>query len=319
MSGSTEVIANVVTPFSTTGELDEPEYARHVDRMASAGVGVFVGSPGSGEVHNLSMAEYQRTCELAVASGAGRVPVYAMTPEFHNVKHVVEYAKMAAAARVDEVQLFQFMGGHGMIPRRWEQLAYWSEILDACAFPVAISLHKVAGYLADADLVVEVCSRHENVRTVYTYLSELSYVAQLRGALPDRIRMGGLIGRGVPEMLMGVRVLTGAEPNVIPHTCRSLVDCFAAADIDGMRQAARRMQLVLDALEPWGQPYSRSLKMALASLGLLKSGRLRLPLSLPAPEAVAELGRTLQQMGVPDWEGLAQSSPPPLIETEEHR
>jgi dihydrodipicolinate synthase/N-acetylneuraminate lyase len=308
MNCSTEVIANVVTPFSSAGELDEQEYVRHVERLAEAGVGVFVGSPGSGEVHNLSLAEYERTCQLAVNGSAGRVPVYAMTPEHHNTGQLVEYARAAAAAGADEVQLFQFMGGHGMIPRRWEQLAYWSEVVQACPFPVAISLHRVAGYLADVDLVVEVCSRHENIRTVYTYLSDLSYVARLRGALPDRIRMGGLIGRGVPEMLIGVRVLTGAEPNVIPRTCRSMVDCFAAADVDGLRTATRRMQLVLDALEPWSQPYSRSLKMALTGLGLLKSGRLRPPLSLPPAEAVAELGRTLRQMGVPDWEGLVQSS-----------
>src|SRR5262249_44425155 len=139
MSHPLEVISNIVTPFASDGSLDEAALGAHVDRTAQAGVGIFAVTPGSGACHSLSLAEYGRVCEVSVEAAGGRVPVYAMTPELHDVELMLDYARAAAGAGVDEVQLFQLMGGHGMKATRDEQWLYWRTCLSALDHPVALS------------------------------------------------------------------------------------------------------------------------------------------------------------------------------------
>src|ERR1700743_1190668 len=164
-----EVISNVITPFTGTGQLDEKAYRQHLDRMATAGISIFTGSPGSGECHALSLAEFQRTCELAVEVAARRVPVLAMTPEVHTVEEILPFAIAAAEAGVDEVQLFQCMGGHGMVPTHEEQLAYWHSLLDQISHKVALSMHGIAGYLTDPKLLADLAGQHPAISTVVLY------------------------------------------------------------------------------------------------------------------------------------------------------
>jgi 4-hydroxy-tetrahydrodipicolinate synthase len=296
-----EVISNVVTPFTQAGELDEKAYRQHADRMASAGIGLFVGSPGSGECHTLSLAEYRRVCELATETAGGRVPVLAMTPELHTVAETLPFAAAAVSAGVDEVQLFQCMGGHGMVPTRAEQLAYWHGLLDQIPHPVALSMHGIAGYLTEPGLLAELVGEYPSIKTVFMYQGSEDYLGALRGGLPERVRIGGILS--VPTMLAGGTIVSNAEANVIPRTCRALADAFIAGDMAALSAANDRMRLVARAMRPWAKPNSRSLKMALRALGLLEpSTGVRPPLLMPPDPEVEALGKALTELGVPAWE-----------------
>ncbi|HEY1466042.1 MAG TPA: dihydrodipicolinate synthase family protein, partial [Acidimicrobiales bacterium] len=61
---STFVIA--ITPFTAEGAFDEGAVRDHLQRMAAAGIGVYVGGGGSGEGYVLSEAEARRLLAISV-------------------------------------------------------------------------------------------------------------------------------------------------------------------------------------------------------------------------------------------------------------
>lgn len=63
------------TPFTAAGDLDEPAAARMVARLAENSLGVFVLGT-TGEAPSIPTPQRERLVEIAVATAAGRVPVY---------------------------------------------------------------------------------------------------------------------------------------------------------------------------------------------------------------------------------------------------
>jgi 4-hydroxy-tetrahydrodipicolinate synthase len=303
-----EVITNATTPFTESGDLDEQAYRDHLQRMVDAGVGIFVGSPGSGAVHSLNRDEFRRTCEIAVEVGGGRVPVYSMTPESHNLKVLIEWAQTASETGVDEVQLWQLMGGHHMIPTQADQLAFWRAQLSVLDRPVALSLHAVAGYFATPDLIHQLCSEFPQIRTIYTYGSSSSYMLDLGDATPDHVRIGGHILRAPLEFALGATITTGAEPNIVPVTSRAIIDSWAAGDVEKLQEAFQKIERIGEALAPWRNPNTRSLKMAQRVLGLPGGeGSFRAPVTQPDEAEYTKVAEALDRLGVREWDDFASS------------
>jgi 4-hydroxy-tetrahydrodipicolinate synthase len=295
--------ANAITPFTADGELDEVAFRAHLGRIVDAGLGIYLASPGSGDVHALSLVEFERICTVAVEVGCGRAPVFSMTPELHGIDETLTFARAAASAGVDEVQLWQYMGGHGIVPRRDEQLAYWREVLGALDHPAALSIHGYAGYLAEAGMLAELCEEFDTIKTVSFHQASLAQVLAYRDALPERVRVGGSLERGVPEMLLGVTLLNCSPANVIPRTSARIVEGYLKGDMAMAAESTERLERLVAALKPWSKPNSRCLKMALRVLGLPGGdGTLRRPLSFPPKEEFDAMAQRLERLGVAEWE-----------------
>jgi dihydrodipicolinate synthase/N-acetylneuraminate lyase len=67
----------LVTPFTSSGDVDEPAVRRLARRQVEAGVHFLVPCGTTGEAPTLSAAERRRVVELVVDEVAGRVPVLA--------------------------------------------------------------------------------------------------------------------------------------------------------------------------------------------------------------------------------------------------
>jgi dihydrodipicolinate synthase/N-acetylneuraminate lyase len=296
-------MCNTTTPFTAAGGLDEDALRRHLRRMVAARTGVFLGSPGSGEMHTLSDVEFGRVCEIAVDECGGRVPVYAMTGEVHDAAATIRVGRIAAAAGVDAVQIFQVMGGHGMVATRDEQEAYFDTVLAAIDHPVAISFHGIAGYLAPVDLVAKLYHDVPSLCAVYVYMASWTYLSEVRDAVPSHIPLGVEIAGAVQSFALGAHSMTGAEPNVIPVTCRALVDAYEASDIAEVEVLAQRIQRLSDAVRRWRPLNSRWIKMALRVLELPGGeGGVRAPLVLPDESELAMMAQAFDRLGVRDWE-----------------
>ncbi len=86
MCQSQEVVLNAqlpgqfvmsVTPFDSKGEIDEVLLRAQLRRLRDAGLGVYLGSPGTGEGHTLDLPELRRLYEIGVSELKGAVPVFA--------------------------------------------------------------------------------------------------------------------------------------------------------------------------------------------------------------------------------------------------
>ena len=87
----------LVTPFTSSGEVDEAGVRRLAKRQIDAGVHFLVPCGTTGEAPTLSHAERMRVVELVVAEAAGRVPVLAGAGGY-DTKAVVESARAMQSA-----------------------------------------------------------------------------------------------------------------------------------------------------------------------------------------------------------------------------
>jgi hypothetical protein len=92
MTTSCAVNAMCVTPFDAGDHLDEDALAVIVDWLAAAGVGVYLGSFGTGEGHLLRPSEIDRLYQVGVEAAAGRVPVYGAALGFTSTDQVIDSA-----------------------------------------------------------------------------------------------------------------------------------------------------------------------------------------------------------------------------------
>jgi 5-dehydro-4-deoxyglucarate dehydratase len=66
-----------LTPFDSADRLDLDRFAEHVDAQVEAGAGAVFVACGTGEFTALGLDEHRQVVESAVATVAGRVPVFA--------------------------------------------------------------------------------------------------------------------------------------------------------------------------------------------------------------------------------------------------
>lgn len=77
MYRDTRSFAMVVSPFDDDGRLDGVAFASQTEILRDAGVGIIVGSYGTGEGRLLTRGELRRMYRIAVETAAGSVPVLA--------------------------------------------------------------------------------------------------------------------------------------------------------------------------------------------------------------------------------------------------
>src|SRR5262245_12323283 len=87
----------LVTPFTSSGAVDEAAVRRLAKRQVDAGIHFLVPCGTTGEAPTLSAAERRRVVELVVDEVAGRVPVLAGAGGY-DTKEVIEAAREMKAA-----------------------------------------------------------------------------------------------------------------------------------------------------------------------------------------------------------------------------
>jgi dihydrodipicolinate synthase/N-acetylneuraminate lyase len=214
---------------------------------------------------------------------------------------------LAAAGGVDVIEVFP-LEGHGMVPTRQEQEAYYRQILDEVDASIAFSLHGGAGHLPPIDMVAQLCRDHTKIVQLDVHQANSRYLLELRDAIPVKIRIGvGLSSAAALEGLaFGATIFGSSDSNVITRTARTLLDAFETSDLDAASEQMRRIARFSSAVKPWSSPTARSIKMCLKILGLPGgNGRTRPPVILPGADDHARLAAKLEELGVREWERLA--------------
>lgn len=300
----------MATAMNAQEELDEQGIRAQLRRMIEAGVGVYVGSGGSGEGSSLKVEELDRLYRICVDEGKGKVPIYCNPREAMTERDMFEVASVAAKAGVDVVQLYQLQSFHANTPNVYEQEAYYRYILDRLQHPVALSIHNASGYLAPVDLTIKLCNDYKQIVTVNLHGPTLPYLSRLKDNVrPDiRIYMGNTVL--LASLPIGGWGAQAAEPNYAPKLCQSIIDYYLAGDMEKAGQQYRLMLRMSEALAvpaPYGVPSSpsRTVKTGLKALGL-PGGPARRPYMIP-PDNVVESIRAkckLLAKQIPDWQDL---------------
>lgn len=292
-----------LTPFNVDRSLDEAALRVHLQRLVDGNNGIYLLSGGTGEGHVLTTQEARRICEVGVDVAKGKVPLYANPRESRSASDILAYAREAVAAGVDVVQFYQLDGGHGMKPTAKEQEAYWTTILDATAHPVAISIHPGVGYMASPALLSALCARYPQICAINVVALPFGYVTQVREALPDRVKIYGHISNIAQVLALGGAGALQAEGNIIPKTCRAILDAYLAGDMARVAENAQFVQKFANIVNQWSPSTARWLKMAVKVLGL-GNGVLRPPYLLPGEDELQQMADAFQQLRLRQVEGI---------------
>lgn len=226
---STYVIS--ITPFAADGGFDEALVRRHLQRMAAAGVGVYLGGGGSGEGYVLDADERRRLLAIGVEELAGRVPVRAMGTEPRTAAEMVDFVRLAAAAGVDAVQIYPLDQGHGHRPTTREIETYFDDVLAATEVPAVLSTHPSVGYQVPVDVLTALVERHPQVIGVNCSYPDPAYLARIVDAVGGRVEVHvGGPAQALTAWSLGATGFLTSEANLAPQLCQSVVDAYLAGD-----------------------------------------------------------------------------------------
>lgn len=299
MSASTFAVS--ITPFDADGRLDEGALRAHLDRMASAGVGVYLGGGGSGEGYTLDADEARRVLEIAVEHVGGRIPVRAMGIEPRTATEMSSYIAMAAAAGVDATQVYSLDPGHGHRPTPDEIERYLRSVLGATDLPCIVSSHMSVGYRLSPSLLADLADGHPHLVGVNCSHPDLGPLIALVERVGARltVHVGGP-NQGLTALSLGADGFLSSEANLAPHTCATVIGGFVDGDLDRCSTAYAELLRLSNLLYRLGG--IRATKAVLRHLGL-PGGHVRAPQIDADDAAVEQVLRLLSTTGIPAREG----------------
>ena len=290
-----------ITPFTTDGQLDEDGLRAHLDRMADAGVGVYLGGGGSGEGFTLDSGEARRVLEIGVDQIGGRVPVRAMGTEPRTAQQMIDHLALAADVGVDAAQVYSLDPGHGHRPTRAEIETYLRTVLESTSLPCVVSSHQSVGYALRPDLIADLAEEHPHLVGVNCSHTDVGALVALCDAVGGRleIHVGGPV-QGLTALALGAQGYLSSEANVAPRLCASVITAHQAADLPTTFSAFATVVRLSGLLYRHGG--IRATKAVLDRLGL-PGGTVRLPQLAVTDTVVDEVLGHLHQTGVPAIEG----------------
>ena len=296
---STFVIA--ITPFAADGSLDEIALGEHLDRMADAGVGVYLGGGGSGEGFTLDDREARRVLEVGIDRIAGRVPVRAMGVEPRTAAQMAGYIAMAAAVGVDAAQIYSLDPGHGHRPTPAEVERYLRTVLGSTTLPCVISSHLSVGYRISPHLLATLADEHAHLVGVNASHPDLGPLVALLDTIGDRleIHVGGP-NQGLTALSMGATGFLSSEANLAPRTCAAVIEGFTDHDLPTCTEAFGELVELSTLL--YGLGGIRATKAVLRRLGL-PGGFVREPQLDATDDAVDRIIAFLASTSIPAREG----------------
>jgi 4-hydroxy-tetrahydrodipicolinate synthase len=257
-----------VTPMDSRGQLDEAGIRAHLRRQIDAGVGIYLGSGGSGEGHALTIEELAQLYRIGVDECKGKVPVYCNPPEARSANEMLTKSRQAIDAGADLVQFYQLDAGHGRVPVLAEQEMYFRDLLEAIDHPVGISIHAAVGYLAPCSLVTKLCLEYPQIKLVnIPFGPSMSYLVELKDTLPDTIKIYVGMHNILSGLALGAWGAQVTETNQVPHLCQAMVDEFVAGDVAGAAETYAHVLRLTDVIDMGRRVSADGPKAALKALG----------------------------------------------------
>jgi len=265
-----------LTPFDSSGGLDLGAFRRHLRRMRTAGIGVYVAGGGSGEAHALTLDEIARLATTAAEELGGYVPVRAMGREPRTAKAMVEWVSVVRDTGVEAAQIYSLDAGHGYRPNAREQEAYFNEVLDEVDFPVVISTHQYNEYLLSTQLFDRLLTDYPQIVGINVTTPDVRYLAELISTIAGRaqLHVGGPTN-ALTALAYGANGFLTSEANIAPGLARAVVDTWQAEDLRGLFDSYRRFMRLYALNSRFGS--ITAIKACLSLLHLPGGGHIRRP------------------------------------------
>jgi len=285
------IIGTPVTPFTPTGEIDEPVAGGMFKFLVDSRVHGIATPMHIGESINMSTDERKRLAEIAVEAVGGRVPVL-INVSYTGSLVAADLARHAAA-----------IGANGLVclpPYHWAPppagiLAHFQTVAAATDLPMVIYNSPKLGVTITGELLREIITTIPNVVGMKDASFNIRYVTE-SVRVGERARPGFSIFSGIdyplPTMAVGGRGTFSLFAQLVPRLAVRLYERCAAGDFVGAKVDQQNID------EMWGvvrSGYASGVKAALAVMGR-PVGPSRLPVVPYSSEQVERLAAAMAEL-----------------------
>ncbi|MFI7067999.1 4-hydroxy-tetrahydrodipicolinate synthase [Kribbella sp. NPDC050124] len=257
------ILTALLTPFTSSGQIDEENLRRSVDRNIHAGVDGVVACGSTGEFAALSAAERRFVVETVVDQTAGRVPVVAQTGAVSTAE-AVELSRHAEEAGATVLMVVTPYYEPLTLD---ETLRYLRTVAGAVDIPIMLYNLPVATGINLAPATVGALAREvENIQYIKDTSADLAQAGQLIHNYGDVVSTfvgwDSLLLAALSEGAAGVMAGTA---NVMAAELVSIHRALAAGDLNRARAEWEQIYPLMDAI--MNAPFIPAVKAAVAAQG----------------------------------------------------
>jgi 4-hydroxy-tetrahydrodipicolinate synthase len=281
----------LVTPFTSSGAVDEGAVRRLAQRQVEAGVHFLVPCGTTGEAPTLSAQERRRVVALVVEEARGRVPVLAGAGGY-DTREVVESARVMREAGADGLlsvtPYYNKPTPDGLV-RHYEAIA------EATSLPIVVyNVPGRTGCNVDPATLARLAAI-PHVSGVKEASGNMAQICEAVKAVPA----GFLVVSGddaltLPAMAVGAKGVISVASNECPAEMARLVEAAEANDFAAAREIHARLLPLM--LANFAESNPIPVKAAMAQMGLLEESY-RLPMVPPRAETREKIRRVLAAVG----------------------
>ncbi len=281
----------IVTPLTENG-VNYEKLGELIDFQIDKGISAITVCGTTGESATLSHKEHCDVIEYSVKKVAGRVPVIAGTGS-NDTAFALELSQFAEDAGVDGLLMvtpyYNKTTQRGLIK-------HYTYVADRVKTPIILyNVPSRTGVSFKADTYAEL-SKHENINGIKEASGDFSLIAETLDKCGDDFFIwSGNDDQVVPLMSLGACGVISVVANILPDVMTELCRLCLAGDF----KAATKIQLkYLDLTNMLFKEVNPiPVKAALNLMGM-DNGYLRMPLCEMAPENIALLKKSMENVGI---------------------
>jgi 4-hydroxy-tetrahydrodipicolinate synthase len=281
----------LVTPFTSSGAVDESAFRALVDWQIEEGIHFLVPCGSTGEAATLTDEEHLRVVRLAAEQTAGRVPVGGGV-NGNDTRATVEQAKAVADQGPSHIMV---VGPPYNRPPQRGFIAHFTAVADAVDVPVIV--YNVPGRTGSNILSKTTLqlAEHPNICGVKEASGNMDQILDVILHRPEGFAvLSGDDPLTVPFMALGGDGVVSVVSNAVPGPMAKLAEAMDRADLPEARRLMKTLQPIMIAGFVESNPMP--MKAAMAELGRMENV-VRLPLVQLAEEYLPKLRDALRAAG----------------------
>jgi 4-hydroxy-tetrahydrodipicolinate synthase len=279
----------LVTPFTPSGELDEPALRRLVRRQVEGGIDVLVPCGTTGEAATMTAAEQERVVAITLEEAKGK-PVVAGAG-LNDTRAAVERTRALAALGVQGILS---VGPYYNKPTPDGFVGHFSAVADASPVPVIVyNVPSRTGSNIDARTLLRLAA-HPNITAVKEASGVLAQVMEILRDRPAGFELlSGDDAVTLPFMALGAEGVISVVANQVPGPMHELTAACARGDFAAARRIHYRLLKLMNLNFVESSPIP--VKASLALMGLCAES-FRLPLCPPQEPTREALRGALREL-----------------------
>ncbi len=282
----------LVTPFTRSGEVDEPALRRLIKRQVQEGIDVLVPCGTTGESATMTDDEQKRVVQITIEEAGGRVPVVAGAGS-NDTRAAVHKAKTMAALGADAILS---VGPYYNKPTSEGYLRHFSAVADALSVPVVVyNVPGRTGSNIDVKTLLRL-AQHGNIRAVKEASGSLAQIMELLRDRPEGFQvLSGDDAFTLALMAHGGEGVISVCANQVPGPMHQLCAAAARGDFASARAIHNRLLRLMNLNFVESNPIP--VKASLALMGLCEES-FRLPMCPPTEATREALRSALKELGL---------------------